>query len=205
MHSTVVIVLVNIIAVGAAMASLARSIPLLSLLRSAHARPSLVSAAILPPRLTRGFTITPPAGDPPDDSTLDTDTSEQTNFELVSSGSISQHPFASQSNDPSSSFSWSNPDEPSSSTSVVTSLPSPPPPIPVPTPPHLQHPFDTHAFVTYLEKSGLTRGTSITLMEAVKGLIVKRTDKARDEMVEKENMENVRPRGLTSNEDGRGH
>jgi hypothetical protein len=56
-----------------------------------------------------------------------------------------------------------------------------------------QHPFDTHAFVNYLEKAGINTGTSTTLMEAVRKMIVNRSDKTRESMMAKEDMENVSP------------
>jgi hypothetical protein len=55
----------------------------------------------------------------------------------------------------------------------------------------MQHPFDTHAFVSYLEKSDLSCGTAETLMEAVREMIVRRGERTRDNMVGKEDMENV--------------
>jgi hypothetical protein len=61
----------------------------------------------------------------------------------------------------------------------------------VKTPPHLQHPFDTHAFVSYLEKNGLSSGSAETLMQAVRKIIVRRSEQTRDDMLGKEDMENV--------------
>lgn len=74
---------------------------------------------------------------------------------------------------------------------MITSLPAPPQPSPLPLPPHLQHPFDTHAFVSYLEKSELERPTSLALMTAVKELIIQRKHQAIRNMLGKEDMENV--------------
>ncbi|WVQ75058.1 hypothetical protein IAR50_004667 [Cryptococcus sp. DSM 104548] len=71
-----------------------------------------------------------------------------------------------------------------------TSLPAPPE-SPRFTPRHLQHPFDTHAFVSYLEKNGLDRPTARALMESVKDMIIKRGKVTRDTMVGKEEQENA--------------
>ncbi|ODN78547.1 hypothetical protein L202_04163 [Cryptococcus amylolentus CBS 6039] len=71
-----------------------------------------------------------------------------------------------------------------------TSLPAPPE-SPRFTPRHLQHPFDTHAFVSYLEKNGLDRPTARDLMESVKDMIIKRGKETRATMVGKEEQENA--------------
>ena len=77
----------------------------------------------------------------------------------------------------------------SNSTSIATSLPSPPELV---FPPRTsQHPFDTHAFFSYLEKAKVKPGVSKSLMEAVKEMILQRGDWTRREMVGKEDMENV--------------
>lgn len=81
-------------------------------------------------------------------------------------------------------------DPTSSNITTATSLPAPPE-SPNFTPRYLQHPFDTHAFVSYLEKNGLDRETSRALMESVKDMIVKRGKRTRDTMVGKEEAENV--------------
>lgn len=81
-------------------------------------------------------------------------------------------------------------DPTSSNLSAATSLPAPPE-RPNFTPRYLQHPFDTHAFVSYLEKNGLDRETSRALMESVKDMIIKRGKRTRDTMVGKEEAENV--------------
>ncbi|KGB77949.2 hypothetical protein CNBG_4036 [Cryptococcus deuterogattii R265] len=81
-------------------------------------------------------------------------------------------------------------DPTSSNLSAATSLPAPPE-RPNFTPRYLQHPFDTHAFVSYLEKNGLDRETSRALMESVKDMIIKRGKRTRDTMVGKEEAENA--------------
>lgn len=81
-------------------------------------------------------------------------------------------------------------DPTSSNLSAATSLPAPPE-RPNFTPRYLQHPFDTHAFVSYLEKNGLDRETSRALMESVKDMIITRGKRTRDTMVGKEEAENV--------------
>ena len=72
----------------------------------------------------------------------------------------------------------------------MTSLPQPPPSTTTPLP-HLQHPFDTHAFVNYLEKSEVKQGTAVVLMESVRDLIIQRKTMALKRMLDKEDMENV--------------
>ncbi|WVN86831.1 uncharacterized protein L203_102004 [Cryptococcus depauperatus CBS 7841] len=73
---------------------------------------------------------------------------------------------------------------------TTTSLPAPPE-APSFTPRHLRHPFDTHAFVSYLEKNALYRPSAIALMEGVKEMIIERGKTTRDTMVGKEEMENT--------------
>ncbi|RXK37730.1 hypothetical protein M231_04979 [Tremella mesenterica] len=73
---------------------------------------------------------------------------------------------------------------------VISTLP-PLPDLPPPPPTRTQHPFDTHAFVTYLEKSQLEPGVARTLMQAVRELIVRRGDRTRESMLGREDMENV--------------
>jgi hypothetical protein len=74
---------------------------------------------------------------------------------------------------------------------VVTNLPQPPP-SPPPAIPYYQHPFDTHAFVTYLEKSEVEKGTAVVLMESVRELIIWRKTRALERLLDKEDQENVR-------------
>lgn len=59
--------------------------------------------------------------------------------------------------------------------------------------PQPEHPFDTHAFVQHMEKSGFDSGVSRVLMEATKALIVQRGRNARGLLLHKEDTENVRP------------
>ena len=172
---------------------LMRPTPLLSLRRSMRHLPRAVTNRNIPPALFRNITIQASAPDPDSDST-------STNFELVSGHS--SHPFASNYSDASSASSstaqssGSSSDGGSASTGtpevipVVTNLPQPPssPPTVMP---HLQHPFDTHAFVTYLEKSEVKQGTAVVLMESVRDLIIQRKTMALKRMLDKEEMENV--------------
>jgi hypothetical protein len=58
--------------------------------------------------------------------------------------------------------------------------------------PQPEHPFDTHAFVQHMERSGFDEGVSRVLMEATKGLIVHRGQHARNLLLHKEDTENVR-------------
>jgi hypothetical protein len=158
--------------------------------RSTRSLPSLQYRSSIPRNLTRPITIQakPPSStdnqsDPPNFEIVD-DPPSASNF-----ASSSQHPFSTIIPDP----------EPSSagSTSVLPArLPSG---SALPQPPELseskwtrvQHPFDTHAFVNYLEKAGLKTGTSTALMEAVRKMIVRRSDQTRESMMAKEDMENV--------------
>jgi hypothetical protein len=99
--------------------------------------------------------------------------------------SSSQHPFSNITPDP----------EPSSSSTAniparASTLPQPPQ-LSEAKWTRVQHPFDTHAFVTYLEKAGLSTGSSTALMEAVRKMIVRRSDRTRESMMAKEDMENV--------------
>lgn len=57
--------------------------------------------------------------------------------------------------------------------------------------PQPEHPFDTHAFVQHMEKSGFDSGVSRVLMEATKALIVQRGRNARGLLLHKEDTENV--------------
>ncbi|WVR08019.1 hypothetical protein IAU60_005063 [Kwoniella sp. DSM 27419] len=89
----------------------------------------------------------------------------------------------------------SDPNGPSVSASAslvnASSLPAPPEGSSTYLPRHLQHPFDTHAFVNYLEKSEISRGSSRALMEAVRDMITKRGTQTRRTMVGKEDAENA--------------
>nr|XP_018260295.1 mitochondrial protein [Kwoniella dejecticola CBS 10117]OBR82453.1 mitochondrial protein [Kwoniella dejecticola CBS 10117] len=73
----------------------------------------------------------------------------------------------------------------------ATSLPAPPEGSSAFTPRHLQHPFDTHAFVSYLEKNEISRNSARALMEAVRELIIKRGTRTGKDMVGKEDAENA--------------
>lgn len=53
-----------------------------------------------------------------------------------------------------------------------------------------QHPFDTHAFVNYLESHGLDLETSQTVMEGTRSMIVERSARTRERMLAKEELEN---------------
>ncbi|GHJ85309.1 hypothetical protein NliqN6_1711 [Naganishia liquefaciens] len=57
--------------------------------------------------------------------------------------------------------------------------------------PQPEHPFDTHAFVQHMERSGFDSGVSRVLMEATKGLIVQRGQHARNLLLHKEDTENA--------------
>ena len=65
-------------------------------------------------------------------------------------------------------------------------------------PPHLHappyvHHFDTYSLVKDLEKGGWTGDQSVTLMKAVRGLLAVNLDVAKDGLVSKSDVENVRP------------
>lgn len=65
-------------------------------------------------------------------------------------------------------------------------------------PPHLQappyvHHFDTFTLVKNLQKGGFTEAQSVTLMKAVRGLLAQNLDIAREGLVSKSDVENVRP------------
>lgn len=57
-------------------------------------------------------------------------------------------------------------------------------------PPH-PHPFDTHAIVKHLENAGFEHGEARQVMRATRELVLKRTELARQELLGKEDMENV--------------
>ncbi|KAK4684488.1 hypothetical protein P7C73_g5686, partial [Tremellales sp. Uapishka_1] len=143
---------------------------------SIRSLPRRFTAPSLPTAILRRLiTIQAPSLDP-------SSSQSDRGYELVSDGysassnfkSSSQHPFASVNPAPSSS----------------TTLPPPPETLPIGTPPHHLHPFDTHAFVTYLEKAEISYGTSRALMEGVREIIVNRGERTRKEMVGREDMEN---------------
>lgn len=63
-------------------------------------------------------------------------------------------------------------------------------------PPHLQtppyiHHFDTYGLVQQVEKGGFTTDQSITAMKAVRGLLAKNLDVAKEGLVSKSDVENV--------------
>lgn len=74
---------------------------------------------------------------------------------------------------------------------------------PLPTPPHgptankpsarppHPHPFDTHAIVKHLENAGFEHGEARQVMRATRELVLRRTELARQELLGKEDMENV--------------
>ena len=165
------------------MAPSIRTLLHLNLRRSLRFRPQSISQSLLPPLFWRAINIQAQEPNLPSDLPGLPDIPFAEAPILPSPSSFgSQHPFAGRQISPLSS-------DPSSSRSVVTTLPFPPEK--VASAPHIQHPFDTHAFVSYLEKADLGRETSRTLMESVRLLITKRGDKTRDDMVGKEDMENV--------------
>ncbi len=65
-----------------------------------------------------------------------------------------------------------------------------------PSPLHVHH-FDTYAFVRELEQHGFTREQSVTLMEAVRGLLQVDLDRAQEEHLSKSDAENVLKQALT--------
>jgi hypothetical protein len=155
--------------------------------RSTRSLPSSLQRSTVPSSLCRPITIQAKPqspderNDPPNFEIVD-DPPSASNF-----ASSSQHPFSNIQLDP----------EPSSSSLTVPARSSGTSTLPQP--PELSeskwtrvpHPFDTHAFVNYLEKAGLKTGTSTALMEAVRSMIVKRSDRTRESMMAKEDMENV--------------
>lgn len=99
-----------------------------------------------------------------------------------------QHPYAAI--EPPTPQKQTEETSPTTATVPATSLPAPPASVPF-RPLYLQHPFDTHAFVAYLEKHDVSLGTARVLMEAVRRFIVRRGEVARDCMLGKEDMENA--------------
>ncbi|RKI36578.1 DUF1640 domain-containing protein, partial [Corallococcus sp. AB049A] len=95
------------------------------------------------------------------------------------SSSSSQHPYAS----------LEGVFEKNGESSGMTETLPVAPEVPVPL---AQHPFDTHAFVTYLEKSELSPKAARALMESTRQMIVDRSGKTKERMLHKEDMENVR-------------
>lgn len=64
-------------------------------------------------------------------------------------------------------------------------------------PPHLQappyvHHFNTYSLVKDLETSGFSQDQAVTIMKAVRGILTINMDLARDGLVSKSNVENVR-------------
>jgi len=57
--------------------------------------------------------------------------------------------------------------------------------------PRSRHPFDTYAFVSRLERSGIDSGAARALMEGVRSLIVQRSEDARRRMLSREELDNV--------------
>lgn len=174
-----------------------------ALRRSLRHVPQYTRTLPIPVHAMRRMTIQAGAPPIPDDpsssaSASSSSSSSSTNFELVSGSS--QHPFASIVDTPASSSASADSADGSSSnrtdplpdsTDVVTNLPQPPP-SPPPAIPYYQHPFDTHAFVTYLEKSEVEKGTAVVLMESVRELIIWRKTRALERLLDKEDQENVR-------------
>ncbi|WVF68257.1 hypothetical protein IAT40_003022 [Kwoniella sp. CBS 6097] len=163
----------------------------LALRRSVRTRPTFIPRSLLPPQLCRSINIQAPGASSPD-----SERREALLFEPSTPPIISGPPPQSDGNsDPSSSTSSSSafPSNVSANASLAnaSSLPAPPEGTPTFIPRHLQHPFDTHAFVSYLEKSELSRGTSRALMEAVREMIIKRGKQTRHDMVGKEDAENA--------------
>lgn len=161
---------------------------LIRLRRTPQSRPILHPRSAIPLPLHRPITIqaSPPSStdnklDPPSFEIVDdAPSTSASNF-----ASSSQHPFSSIPPDPEASSSTLPARLPNSS-----GLPQPPETSEAKWT-RVQHPFDTHAFVSYLEKAGLKSGTSTALMEATRMMIVKRSDKTRESMMAKEDMENV--------------
>lgn len=54
-----------------------------------------------------------------------------------------------------------------------------------------RHPFDTHAFVSSLERASVDSESAKALMEAARGLITRRADRATGSMLSKEELDNV--------------
>ncbi|KAL7420286.1 hypothetical protein Q5752_005255 [Cryptotrichosporon argae] len=151
-----------------------------------------VPALALPTSFVRRITVSGPTPPPRDDRRDD----EIIGLPVSAFSSTSKHPFADSSS--SSSSASAGPFASTSGSSSSSSAPSFTPtvhPTSLPTPPeasHVQpfkHPFDTHAFVTHLEDAGLA-GTSRTLMEATREVIVRRAERARERMISKEDMDN---------------
>lgn len=59
------------------------------------------------------------------------------------------------------------------------------------TPPYVHH-FDTYGLVKDLEKGGFSQEQAVTVMKAVRGILADNMELARDGLVSKSNVENVR-------------
>ncbi|WWD22587.1 hypothetical protein CI109_107080 [Kwoniella shandongensis] len=179
---------------GSTLTGVARPTRQIAIRRSLRARPTLTSTSILPARFIRPITIQAPGPE------SQSDRRDPANYEVVDStpnaeagpSSAFASAFAASSGS-SPPLATSGGLDPSSSTGIATStnLPAPPESMSTFIPRHLQHPFDTHAFVSYLERNDTSRGQARALMEGVREMIVKRGTGTRDTMVGKEEMENA--------------
>lgn len=113
----------------------------------------------------------------------------------------SQHPYASVGRNPNEAPAagkqqqgQQQPGSPGMEGISLTSLPEPssiPASSSGPSRPHPDHPFDTHSFVTRIEQSGFDAEASRSLMEVTKDMITARSNQARDNLLHKEDQENV--------------
>lgn len=85
----------------------------------------------------------------------------------------------------------SPPEEPDASTTAVARVALPQPWTTSASVRRTRHPFNSHQFVSSLEKSSVEPESAKALMEGVRDLIVQRTDKAIFKMLSREEMENV--------------
>ncbi|KAK6908706.1 mitochondrial protein [Kwoniella mangroviensis CBS 8886] len=158
--------------------------PRLLLRRSLHLPPTHTDRYALPTIFLRRISIQAPGPD---------HTSERrdpTGYEILHPPVIAQ---SSSQSEPSNGSPDPNQDVTSSTTGLAnaTSLPAPPEGSTPFTSRHLQHPFDTHAFVSYLEKNDISRDSARALMEAVREMIKKRGTQTGENMVGKEDAENA--------------
>ncbi len=80
-------------------------------------------------------------------------------------------------------------DELDASATAVARVPLPEPL--VVTPKRVRQPFDTHRFVSKLNAASIEPDVSKSLMESVRGLITQRIDRAAENMLSKEELDNV--------------
>ncbi|WRT69709.1 uncharacterized protein IL334_006699 [Kwoniella shivajii] len=152
--------------------------------RSLRTRPNLTLRRGLPAVFRRSISIQAPGFPSPEERT------GPHNHELSYPPAIVRTSAAAATS-PTSDTSQESSTSSTTRLANATSLPAPPEASSGFTARHLHHPFDTHAFVSYLEKNEITRGSARALMEAVREMIIKRGTQTGQNMVGKEDAENA--------------